>query len=264
MDVNGNVLESQDRVKAIVAELNTIMPNLNLAYDEQTQAISMNTDELERNIDAMLRKAEMAAYEEQLTQIMKDRITVEQEMLKMEDEVAAARDRQTEAQNRYHAALEQLNQIEDTTSIAYRDQIAIVRELNEARKEEAERCSAIVGPYNELESQMQKLGEEEDFITDKIGGTNAAMSSQEGAVAALADEMSESTEEMTRAWDGLADAVARSVNSQVDLFGELKKQEDVSKDTLLKNMDDQVAALEDWSTNLQELSKKGISDCLLN
>ena len=263
VDVNGNVLESQDRVKAIVAELNTIMPNLNLAYDEQTQAISMNTDELERNIDAMLRKAEMAAYEEQLTQIMKDRITVEQEMLKMEDEVAAARDRQTEAQLRYHEALDQLNQIEDTTSIAYRDQIAIVRELNEARKEEAERCSAIVGPYNELESQMQRLGGEEDFITDKIGGTNAAMSSQEGAVSALADEVSEATEEMTSAWDGLADAVARSVNSQVDLFGELKKQEDVSKDTLLKNMDDQVAALEDWSKNLQELSKKGISEGLL-
>ncbi len=262
-DENGNVIDSQGRVKEIVGELNTLMPELNLAYDEQTQAISMNTDELERNIDTMLRKAETAAYEEQLTQIMKDRITVEQEMLKMEDEVAAARDRQTEAQLRYHEALDKLNQIEDTTSIAYRDQIAIVRELNEARKEEAERCSAIVGPYNELESQMQKLGEEEDFITDKIGGTNAAMSSQEGAVSALADEVSESTEEMTSAWDGLADAVARSVNSQVDLFGELKKQEDVSKDTLLKNMDDQVAALEDWSKNLQELSKKGISEGLL-
>ena len=263
VDANGKVISSEGRVKEIVNELNAIIPDLGLSYDENTRSLSANTEELESNIEAMLRQAEVSAIQEQLTAVMKERIEIEQRMLKMEDEVTAAQERQIDAQNRYHEAVRALNAIEDEATSEYRYQCQAVNDLNIARQEEAERCSAITGPYGELESRLEALGEEEGFLKDRIGEASSAMGEQGGAAGDLADDMTLAADDIEDSWSKLKESVSDSIKSQISLFDEYKEADKTTKEQILKNMEAHVNALQSWSTNLQELSKMGISEGLL-
>ena len=262
-DENGRVIESQGRVREIVGELNALIPELNLAYNEQTNAISMNTDEIERNIDAMLRKAETAAMEERLTEIMKERIEVQRQMAEMEGMVAEAEKAAADAAREFHEAEAQTPAIIGAVNTGIEVQNDRLYFLRQAQIDAAVACSEATGPYYDLKSTLDDLNSEEEYLVGQIGNTNAAMSEQGDAAQVLADAVDDATSTISESWDAVEKAVSKSVSSQVSLFDEYKKAQDENKDTMLKNAEDQVKALESWSTNLQELSKKGISEGLL-
>ena len=262
-DENGRVLNSQGRVKEIVGELNALMPDLNLAYNEQTNAISMNTAEIEKNIEATLKKAELAAYEERLTEIVKERVAIEREMANMELMVAEAEQAATDAAVAYHDAQNNAKDISELSAYAYEDQKDKIDELRQAQMDAAVACSEATSPYYEMKDRLAELGAEEDDIVGKLGESSTAMAQNGDAASNMASEIGAATDEMESSWDDLYDAVERSVSSQVNLFEELKKQNTVTKDEVLKNMGDQVSNMESWSTNMQELSKRGVSEGLL-
>lgn len=263
VDENGRVVSETGRVKDIVDELNTIMPELNLAYDEQAGAISMTADEVERYTDALLRQAEAAAIQEQLTEIMKERIEIEQQMATMEDEVAAAEQRATDAAMAFHEAEANLKDISELTGAEYQAQHDHLEALRQAQMDAAVECSAATGPYYEMQTRLQELGTEQDFLTEKIGTSSAAL--QSGADAALdaAAGYDEAASEIGDSWAELGEKTAESIAKQINLFDEYKAKDEVTKQAILKNMTDQVTALQNWSQNLQELSKKGVSEGLL-
>jgi TP901 family phage tail tape measure protein len=89
-----------------------------------------------------------------------------------------------------------------------------------------------------------------------------AMKEQE----ALFKEQEKLLDEMEKAEQKYADAVdkrAEAIYNTFGLFDELKKAEDVAKDTLIKNLNDQVAELSSWAYQLDALAKKGIDEGLL-
>ena len=262
-DANGKVLTSQDRVKEIVGELNALLPELNLAYNEQTNAISMNTDEIERNIDAMLRKAETAAMEERLTEIMKERIEVQRQMAEMETMVADAEQAAADAAREFHAAYEATPALMDSMNTELEVSNDRLLLLRQAQMDAAVACSEATAPYYELQNTLNGLNDEEAYLVSQIGSTNAAIGEQGDAAQTLADAVDSATDEISSSWEEVEKAVSKSVTSQISLFDEYKKQQDLNKDTMIKNAEEQVQALESWSTNLQELSKKGISEGLL-
>lgn len=263
VDANGNVVTESGRVRDIVNELNTIMPELNLAYDEQTNAISMTADEVERYTEALLRQAEAAAIQEQLTEIMKERIEIEQQMATMEDEVAAAEQRATDAALAYHEAEANLKDISELTNQEYQAQQENLEALRQAQMDAAVECSAATSPYYEMQTRLQELGTEQDYLTEKIGTSSAAMN--EGANAALeaAAGYDEAAGGISDSWAQLMESTEKSISGQIKIFDEYTAQTVKSKEEILKNMQDQVAGLQNWSQNLQELSRKGVSEGML-
>lgn len=263
IDEQGRVIDVEKRAGMIIDELNTLLPELNLAYDEQTGMLNMSTEELERNTDALWAQAEALAYQEQMTEIMRERIEVETEMAKMEDEVTAARERQTEAQNRYHDAYNELLAIEDETSARYREQIQVVQELNLARMDEAERCSAIAGPYNELENRLADLDEEYGIVNGKIEDSGRVMEEAEGAVNRYKDTSIQALQLTEEAYEELYKAVEDSITGQIKLFDEFEQSETQHKDSILANMQSQVDGMQDWADDMEALARKGIDEGLL-
>ncbi len=264
VDENGNVIESNDRVKDIVGELNTLMPELNLAYDEQAQAISMTTDEIEKNIDAMVRKAKAAAAEQQMTEIMKERIATEIELTKMEDTLLAAQERVNTEKQKYREIQDRINEaIENNDKKALKELNKELEEQNTKWHEAIDALHPIAMEYGHLEDNIESLSEEEQVLTDMLGESSDAMGQNGQAVGTLVAETDEAVEAMEDKWQSLHDAVAESIGKQMNLFDEYTAAEAKSKDEILKNMTDQVTAMESWSDNLQLLAKRGIDEGLL-
>lgn len=263
VDANGNVVEESGRVRDIVNELNTIMPELNLAYDEQTNAISMTADEVERYTEALLRQAEAAAIQEQLTEIMKERIEIEQQMATMEDEVAAAEQRATEAALAYHEAESQLKDISELTNAEYQAQQENLEALRQAQMDAAVECSAATGPYYEMQTRLQELGNEQDYLTEKVGSSSAALGEGANAAIAAAAGYDEAADAISDSWAQMMESTEKSIAGQIKIFDEYTAQTAKSKEEILKNMQEQVAGLQNWSQNLQDLSRKGVSEGML-
>lgn len=262
-NAEGKVVKEQARAKEIIDELNSIMPELNLSYNEQTQMLSMSTAELERNTEALWEQARAAAAQEQMTSIMQERIEVETQMIRMEEEFTNAQNSLIEANQKRKEAEAALNAAlaeGADKNLELSDAAAAAREEYERVAEWAE---PIISAYGSLQVASEDLDEEQEILTEILGGTTSAMQQQGEATGALADEVGGATEEMTGKWDELHKAVAESVQGQINIFDEYKQATAHSKDDILKNMQDQVDGLKSWSDDLQALSKRGVSEGLL-
>lgn len=259
----GQVVREQDRAKQIVEELNTLLPELNLYYNEETITLSQSTEELERNTRALWAQAEAAAYQEQMTEIMKDRIEVETEMAKMEDEVTAARQRQTDAQMAYHEALDKLNSMENTMTEEYAEQLGLVTQLDWARQEEAKTCSAVCGPYDELQNRLNDLDSEYEIINGRIADTDRALDEAAAAAEDYADRTTSALGLSEEAYNELYESISDSVKGQISIFDEYQKAQEESKDQILKNMQEQIDGMESWADDITALAERGIDLGLL-
>ena len=260
---SGQVVRERERAKQIVEELNTLLPDLCLYYNEETISLSQSTEELQRNTEALWAQAEAAAYQEHMTEIMKERIEVETEMAKLQDEYTAAQERQTEAQMAYHDALDKLNSMENTMTEEYAEQLGLVTQLDWARQEEAKRCSEVCGPYDELQGRLNELDAEYEIVNGRIDDVNETMAEAEAAVESYAGTTDYQLSLTEEAYDDLLKAVGDSMRGQMSLWDEYEKAEEQHKETLLKNMADQVAGMQDWADDMKELAARGIDEGLL-
>lgn len=264
VDENGNVIDGDEEVSKIVGELNALMPELNLAYDEQAQKLSMTTAEIEKNVDAMWRKAKAEAAEAQMTEILRQRMDAEIELVKLEDTLLAAQEAATAEKLKYREIQERINEaMENGDKKALKELNAELEKQKEAWDAALETLAPIETEYGHLQTDVQNLTEEEGILNGMLAENSDALTNNGAAVSALADETAETVDVMAEKWESLHDAVADSVSKQTNLFEEYTAAEAHSKEEILKNMTEQVAAMESWSENLQLLAKRGIDEGLL-
>lgn len=263
VDANGKVTGSEERVAQIVAELNTLIPELNLSYDETTKTLSMTTDEIDRNIESMLRQAEVTAVQEQLADVLKERVAIETELAKIQDEYDAA-------VRQFTDDLAAAKQYQDDYNNGLIDSAGAAAGANQAYKglgdtmsETDHKTREIFDTYSELETRLAELGTEQDILTEKIGSTSSAMDEAGDAVDGYADETEAAAAEIADSWEEIRESVSSSIKSQIDVFAEYEGATKHSVEEVLKNMNDQVTGLREWSTNIEELAKKGIDEGLL-
>lgn len=70
-------------------------------------------------------------------------------------------------------------------------------------------------------------------------------------------------ESVNKAYEDAVKSRAQSLANSYSLFDAVGDPEEVSGDTLLNNLEDQVDAFDDWQRNINALAKRGISDGLL-
>ena len=263
IDANGKVIESEDKVKQIVAQLNELVPGLGLAYDETTQSINMSTEELNKNTEALLKQAEAAAMQEQLTEIMRKRIEVETEMAKMEDAVTAATEKVTAAREKYEETERKLEEAHKAGSDEAWNLATYLERDREALLQASQAAQEVLDPYHNLQAQISDLNTEEEILTGRLDETNSALGEAGDAADGYADAVSGAAGEIEDSWSKMHDDVVKSIQGQINIFDEYKAATGHTKDEVLKNMREQVQGVTDWSENIQKLSKMGISEGLL-
>ena len=105
------------KMTGLVGELNEIMPNLGLVYDENKDKLNMSTDAIYRNVDALKLQAKAAAYQEAMQ-------AVYAELVDQEIKLVDAKDRLTKAEEAYQEAVskglvgEDLQRFKDELNLA--------------------------------------------------------------------------------------------------------------------------------------------------
>ncbi len=264
VDENGKLVGSEGKVMQIVAELNTAVPELGVSYDHMTQSINMSTSEIEKNTEALMNQAKASAVQEQLTEIYRQRIDTEIELAKIEDEKTAAEERAGQAAERYHY-YEKLvrEEAENGMSPALTNLVAEMNRCKEAWEEAVDVAIPLKSAYGDLEIGIGDLTEEEQILQGMLDETSAAMDDAGTSAGGYSDAVSEAADEIEDSWAKMHDSTVSSIQGQISIFEEYKGVVKQDADVILANMQKQVDGLRDWSSNLQELSKKGVSEGLL-
>lgn len=259
----------QTRMKMIVDELNTIVPDLNLHYDEQNNTLNMTQKEIEGCVDSYMELYRAQAIQEELQDIAKKQIEYEQQLYDLGKQRESQVEEQAAAEEALAEARERHNDLMASGvghMVVYDKTLAdaVLRD-NEAR-DALENLDATI---KETEESNQALSDEYEYWKEVVGD-NDPLNGATTATGELGDAAQETGEHITsmgndvsEAYKEMYDNVYEAIEKQISMFSEFKGEAELSTTELLNNMQSQVDGINQWATNMEELADRGINQGLL-
>ena len=280
--------DEQQRMKALVGELNGLYPNLGLAIDDNTGKLNKNADEIQNVVQQATNMAKVQAYQKAIASITEELGAAYEAQALAAWEADRAQEAAAEAnkgresdiarlQERIKSATgteKELLQAQLDSLQAQGGQSLAVREANDALTQ-----------YNNTERETTRTIEEGndkiDYLTEKmneaaqeIGLTDEELAnmgeSTEDAADATADlaaetedlgdtmeeaaeEISDASKEIIDAYTSTRDSAQQSVMDQKGLFEELEAAEAVSIESMVAGLQSHVDAYQNWNSNVESL-----------
>ncbi len=249
----------QARQAAIVDELNTAIPELNLSIDEQTGLTNMSTDALRANIEAQMELMKAEAAREDLTRIAAEQYEADKLLAELTAEQEEATNRLTEAEARLN---EERAAQGDNVRYSEEAQEAYARAIEdtEALRVQIEETNGTISDLGtEYEQTMSYIADSEDALAKASGG----MEELGGAASDAGTAISTMSEETQKAYNDMIDSLSDTIKNQMNLFDEFKEKTKISADEILKNMQSQVDGVSQWADDMDTLADRGINKGLL-
>ncbi len=259
--------QEQSRMKMVVAELNELVPDLTLEYDEQSNTFNKTQKEIEGCVDAYISLYKAQAAQEELQEIAQQQIEYEKQLYEIEQQRGALQDELTAAQDKYNAVMEEAKETYGEMTELYGT--AGTAEYNAVMQAQSA-LDALNDTQKETEESNAQLTEEYEYWMGVVSD-NQAISDAAAATGELGDAASnagsatvEMSEQVKKAYQDLYDDIAENVQNQISLFSQFKSETDLTTTQLLDNMQSQVDGISKWADNLEELGERGINQGLLS
>lgn len=262
-ETKGNDNEKTEVMRQYIAELNQLMPGLNLAYDEQTDSLTKNSDAIQEYLDNKQKEIELQAEEEHALELIKKRSELKMEAIKLEEEERGIK--------------KELGTLLEGENEWYLKNCRSVLTLVDGKNEERRSYDALTEAQEKNSEALDKNKSSQELIEEDIKETQDRLqeldSSWEDATATQ-DENTESTNANAEAQQAAADAnataaqtivdtylgmqetVSSVLESQMNMFDEFNAGTEITSSKLLENMESQINGVENWSQNLTELMQR--------
>lgn len=269
-------------MKEYIAQLNEMVPGLNLKYDDQAKSLNMTNREIENYIENSSKQIEVQAAAEYRTDLIRKQMDLEIEAIKLENEYKTAKEeREKITSGMSNTEIDELartpqwayalNGEETRNAKASYDVLteSIMQNTEESQKnkemqEEAEREMAAVN------KKLQELGIETENSTSAIERQSEALEENEAKMKAQEIQQErerQAQEQYSRCVEAATAEIVKSVQERINIFAEagtLTGEEfEKAQQTTLENMVSQKAVMIEWAENMKIISDKGIEEGLL-
>lgn len=278
----------------IVEQLNELIPDLNLVIDEQTGLINENSDALLGDIEAWKRNATAKALQEKYTGILEEQGKVEAALIEAEikrqnliqkgDDLEGRRasilkwqaevaERMREAQRRVNEAVlsgaGNVSELQFEVEKLNNEYIGLGLEFERvgveisANKDEQKALEAQIAKSEqktaEYEDQIETARQEMELFAKKSEEGGDALTNTDRAVQTMVDRLKSLQDE----YEATRVATIESMDTQIGLFDEVAEKCDKSIDDMIKNLQSQQTAFDNYASNLQEAARRGVDEGLV-
>lgn len=289
-----NTAVAHREYEMIVEQLNGLIPDLDLAINEQTGLINKNSDALIGDIEAWKKNATAKALQEKYTDVLEEQGTAEAALidaqakrnrLTEESKILTAEKSRLESEQsriakQLDAVEQQINRTNaegvestyelqkqkqeltkeynllgislDENSEKIQDNINQQNGLENQIKESRETLATYEGQITDAENALKLFADECENGGDKLSGTDKAVQTMVGRLQALQDEY-----EATRI------STLESMSTQIGLFDEVSEKCEMSIDDMIKNLQSQQIAFDNYADNLKEAARRGVDEGLV-
>lgn len=256
----------QTRQKIIIEELNSTLPGLNLAIDEQTGLLNMSTEALEKNVEAMMAMDRANAAREDMARLAQEQWEAEKQLAELEEQLAEQKKEVAAAQESYNSAMERANglygeqtELYGTMGVTEQEALRIAREGQAELEEQITATKDSISSFTEEYYNCAEYISEDESIAKAAADTGMLGEAAQQATSDLTDMAMVTSE----AFQDMYDSVSESVSEQMSLFSEFNGSAALSTQELLGNMQSQVVGLTEWADNMEALAERGIDQGLL-
>lgn len=267
--------EKQQVLAGYISQLNELVPDLNLAYDAQTNTLNKTNREIEDYISLSQEKIAMQAAEEYAIDLLKQRSELEIEAIKLANESNSLKAASNELLEDENYAI--VNSPISAWLNGKSDERKTYEELTEAQEANQEATQNNQAAQSELEAEIEAVTEylgqygiTLDVATGQVQGNTAAVGENSAAIGENASAQAAASEEITARVQSIADSygelkstVTDTLESQMNMFEEFNSGTQLSTEQLLANMQSQIDGVTNWADNLSALSDRAINQDLL-
>lgn len=250
----------KEELLQLIEQLNSAVPGLALAWDEEAGAINMT-------VEAMRNRILYQSFEDELTAAITRQIEVEKE--------------RAAAQANYNELIDQRVSIERELAEAhqaiadagsggggfseYMQQLnSDLMSVNEAISESESLLYTLDSAYDDVSNTVDIVAAQMDAMEGSLGGAGAAADGAAASMDTLAaanEELSSTTQEVTAKtqeaisaleseYQSAFNSAKTSIMGQLDLWGQAKDKSKTSVEEIIKNIKAQEKANEDYHANL--------------
>lgn len=220
-------------LKDNIEQLNSSVDGLNIAYDEENNALSMNTEEINKRIDASMGQEKVNELMQQSLDIEKERQEVE---MKLKD---------------VNALRQEWNDKLADGSVKSGEAKKALAELDEQEKVLSATQTQLTAEYEaSKQAQVRAANEVAQAIED---GANRQIIT----FATLSEQQQATVESMQSTWQSYAD-------SATNMFDVLSDKQELSVAQMTANLQENQRVVGEWGTNIAALAERGVDEGLLN
>lgn len=216
-----------------VEQLNGSIEGLNLAYDENADALSMSTEQLKNRVGLMKEEESLIAAQERLLEIDKERNEVEMQ-------------------------LEEINKLRDEWNKKLEEGSVKASEHKEEIAKLDEQEKKLTGTLNDLSTQQSQteaqIKASTEAITEAVkNGVNTQILDYE--------RLKEKQKEIV---DSMASTLSEYKDTAEDMFDTLSDKVELTAGEMKKNMEENQRIISEWAENIATLAERGLDEGLLN
>lgn len=241
IDPQTGFITEQNRAKAVIAEMNELIPGLNLSLSEQGEIVSSTTTDWEAYIDVMQQQAAAEAITEKLLDLESQKLDQEMELLEIDAKITEET-RNIIAASEEYADLEE--RVNDLTEEEYDRMAALASILHPLDDAQAE----LVIRYQEGEEALNNLSAAEETLYSMLEEANTKVQEASDTTATYTEAtnaVTEAQEALREKYEETKQAAVDSLETQRDKFLEYK-------DSTAQTVNDIASDLETQAQNMQD------------
>ena len=270
-ETKGNDNEKTEVMRQYIAELNQLVPGLNLAYDEQTDSLTKNSDAIQEYLDNKQKEIELQAEEEHALELIKKRSELKMEAIKLEEEekgIKAELGTILEGENEWYLkncrSVLTLVDGKNEERRSY-DALTEAQEKNsEALDKNKSSQELIEEDIKETQDRLQELDSSWEEATDTQDENTESTNANAEAQQAAADANATAAQTIVETYMGMQETVSSVLESQMNMFDEFDAGTKLSSEKLLENMESQINGVTNWADNMALLADRGVNQGILD
>lgn len=257
-------------MQSYIAELNELVPGLNLAYDEQAKKLNMTNKEMSSYLDNSQKQLEVQAAEEYAAELIKKRTELKIQEIKIDNEANDIKEEQDELRKQ---EAENVNVLYDGLLALVRgksDEYQSYKETTEALKENEAAAKNNQDAQDEVNAEMQAVSEQLkeygikwDSVTGAVENNTEKTQNNAAVQSEAASANGEAVQSIVDSYMGMQETVSGVLDSQMDMFEEFNAGTEISSEKLLENMQSQIDGVTNWADNMAVLADRGVNQGIL-
>lgn len=258
--------DEQTRMKMIVEELNELVPDLNLVYDEQNNIFNKTQAEIAGCVDAYIALYKAQAAMEELQNIAQQQVEYEKQLYDIEKQRTEIQEELTQKQDAYNSVMENCKETYGEMTELYSSAGMAEYQAMMDAKSALDELDAVT---QEATANSEALTEEYKYWIDVIS-ENQPIYDAAAAEGTLGEKAQKAAVELvsmsntaSQAFTEMYESVAESVENQISLFSKFNGEAELTTQDLLNNMQSQVDGIRQWADNMEQLAERGIDQGLL-
>lgn len=255
--------EETQVMQGYIAALNELVPDLNLAYDDQAGKLNLASDALEEYLNNSQKNIEMDALKGQAIELIKKRSELEVENIKLtqqSSDLSEKKQKVLEGEDEWYLkncrSLTTLFDKKNEERRNYDEVTESIENNKEAQKTNVAAQEDVEAELQDLQTELEKHGIKWEDVTTKQDENTESTNANAEAQQAAADANATAAQTIVETYMGMQETVSSVLESQMNMFEEFNAGTEISSGKLLENMQSQINGVENWSNNLTELMQR--------